>query len=187
MRACGRKPRNEYRPKRPCSADSSRNDGPAPSSGSARSFRKAETGVSQSSMKRSTTGTTVALPATRSAAPIQDLQRRGERDLARAEQDLQVVEHVGGLLGDPLVGLAGGRAGDLVGLLAHLVADSRRVGEELRRVAAVRALGGAGGDRALERSQGLVHRGVRRLPRVEVAMEAGTLARVAGGTGRLLH
>ena len=43
-----RKPMNDQRPTRvPCSADSSRKAGPAP-----RSFRKAETGVSQSSMKR---------------------------------------------------------------------------------------------------------------------------------------
>ena len=45
----GRKPMNDQRPKRwPCSADSSRNAGSL--GASARSFRNAETGVSQSSM-----------------------------------------------------------------------------------------------------------------------------------------
>ena len=48
-----------------------------------------------------------------------------------------MVEEVGGLLGDPLVGLLGGGARDLVGLLAHLVADPLRVGEQLDRVGAL--------------------------------------------------
>src|SRR4051794_7799858 len=99
---------------RPCSADSSRKAGP---SNAARSFRKAETGVSQSSMKRKRTGTTFALPASsrarssdgsseggRSAATaIECLERRAQRHPTGGEQHLQVVEHVRGLLRQPLV------------------------------------------------------------------------------------
>ena len=49
----GRNPRNDQRPKRrPCSADSSRKEGPPP-----RSFRYADTGVSQSAMKVCRSGT----------------------------------------------------------------------------------------------------------------------------------
>src|SRR5918999_2912998 len=108
---------NDQRPTRwPCSADSSRNAGPEP-----RSFRNAETGVSQSSMKVSQTGTRLWVSAT---AGKQDLLRVGEREPARAQQHGQVVEHVGRLLGPPLVALLAGGARHLLGLLADLLAHA---------------------------------------------------------------
>src|SRR3954447_26016326 len=111
---------------RPCSADSSRKAGP---SNAARSFRKAETGVSQSSMKRNRTGTTFAATASsrarssggsseggRSAATaIERLECRAQRHPAGGEQHLQVVQDVRGLLREALAGLVRGRAGGLVG------------------------------------------------------------------------
>src|ERR671914_705902 len=99
---------NDQRPTRwPCSADSSRNAGPEP-----RSFRNAETGVSQSSMKVSQTGTTLCVD---SATPgKQHLLGVGQAEPARAQQHGQVVEDVGGLLGHPLVGLLARGAGDLL-------------------------------------------------------------------------
>src|SRR5256885_2374722 len=115
---------NDQRPTRvPCSADSSRNAGPL-----SRSLRNAETGVSQSSMKDSATGTRVPSAAT----AIEDLLRVGEAEPAAAQQDVEVVQDVRGLLGHALVGLVRGGAGDLVGLLANLRADPRRIGQELR-------------------------------------------------------
>ena len=149
---------NDQRPTRwPCSADSSRNAGPAP-----RSFRNAETGVSQSSMKVSQTGT--RLWRGLSDAGKQHLLGVGEAEPARAQQHGQVVEHVGGLLGHALVGLLARRARDLLGLLLHLLADWPRVGEQLGRVRALGPLGGAGGDRALEAGQRLVRRNRVRSP-----------------------
>src|SRR5437763_239379 len=118
--ARGRNPRNDQRPTWPCSADSSRNAGPPP-----RSFRKAETGVSQSSTKRSRTGTT--FPSTASsravsrsgsrrrgsisaATLIEDLHHLGLADAARDQQHAEVVEHIRSLLGDALAALLAGRA-----------------------------------------------------------------------------
>ena len=46
-----------------------------------------------------------------------------------------MVEHVGGLLPEALVGLPVGRARHLVGLLAHLLADPPRIGEKVREEA----------------------------------------------------
>ena len=58
MTCFGRQPMNDQRPTCwPCSADSSRNAGPSP-----RSLRKAETGVSQSSMKLWVIGTRLWSP-----------------------------------------------------------------------------------------------------------------------------
>src|SRR5918992_618923 len=113
---------NDQRPTRwPCSADSSRNAGPAP-----RSLRNAETGVSVSSMNVSHTGT--RLWDVDSATPgTQHLRGVGEAEPAGAQQDGQVVEHVGRLLGHPAVALLGGRAGDLLGLLADLLPHPWRV------------------------------------------------------------
>src|SRR3569623_1507172 len=103
---------NDQRPTRwPCSADSSRNAGPAP-----RSLRKAETGVSQSSTKVCQTGTRLySAAAARTAsrpgdtgsatAGSEHLLRVGEREPAGAQQHGEVVEDVSGLLGDPLAGL----------------------------------------------------------------------------------
>src|SRR5689334_8739560 len=123
---------NDQRPTRwPCSADSSRNAGPAP-----RSFRNAETGVSQSSMNVCVIGMRLWSPASArasstpgvtgsaSAATLkQHLLGVREAEAARGEQDGEVVEHVGGLLGHPLVRLLPRRAGDLLGLLLHLLPD----------------------------------------------------------------
>src|SRR4051794_31857789 len=128
----------------PCSADSSRNAGPSP-----RSFRKAETGVSQSSMKEWVTGTRLWSPLRLRACSSVGVTSRcsttaanehllgvGEAEPAASEQHREVVEHVGGLLGHALVGLLAGGAGDLLGLLLDLLADVRRVPEELVRVGA---------------------------------------------------
>src|SRR5918994_1237960 len=177
---------NDQRPTRwPCSADSSRNAGPAP-----RSFRNAETGVSQSSMKVWQTGIRLCSPASARASSTPGVTSRwsaatvkqgplgvGELQAARAQQHGQVVEHVGGLLGDALVGLLAGGAGDLLGLLAHLLARERGVGQQPRGVRAAGVTGsGAVGDRALERGQRLL------LGQGHVALEeARALAGVAGG------
>src|SRR5919112_4344320 len=106
---------NDQRPTRwPCSADSSRNAGPEP-----RSFRNAETGVSQSSMNVSQTGTRLCVV---SATPgKQDLLGVGEAEPARAQQHGQVVEHVGGLLGHALVALLARGTRHLLGLLLDLL------------------------------------------------------------------
>src|SRR5215210_2866816 len=124
---------NDQRPTRwPCSADSSRKAGPAP-----RSFRNAETGVSQSSRYVWMTGTrlcprsasartssklgdTPSRSSDSAAASTQHLVGVGQRQAARVHQRGQVVEEVRGLLGDPLVALLAHRAGDLLGLLLHL-------------------------------------------------------------------
>src|SRR4051812_45782371 len=102
---------NDQRPTRwPCSADSSRNAGPAP-----RSLRKADTGVSQSSTKVWRTGTRLWSAASArtsssdgpapsrssdsTATATQHLLRVLEREAAAAQQHDEVVEQVGGLLG----------------------------------------------------------------------------------------
>src|SRR5215217_4193037 len=104
---------NDQRPTRwPCSADSSRKAGPAP-----RSFRNAETGVSQSSMKVCVTGmrlwspararasSTLGVTANASAATLkQHLLGVREAEAARGQQHRQVVQDVGGLLGHACVG-----------------------------------------------------------------------------------
>src|SRR5919199_189412 len=117
---------NDQRPTRwPCSADSSRNAGPPP-----RSLRKAETGVSQSSTNVCSTGTRLcSRAASRAASSVglcsatagsENLLGVGQRQPAAAQQHRQVVEHVGGLLGDALVGLLARGARDLLRLLLHL-------------------------------------------------------------------
>src|SRR3954469_6549366 len=144
LRGCP--PRNDQRPNRcPCAADSSRKLGPAP-----RNFRYAETGVSQSSMKVWRSGTSVCScassrtssrlgPTSRSAVSaataIQLLEGVLEREPARGEQHAEVVQNVGGLLAHARFGLLARRSGDLLGLLAHLLADQRRVRQQLRGVA----------------------------------------------------
>src|SRR3954447_11913741 len=187
-RTCfGRQPMNDQRPTCwPCSAGSSRKAGPSP-----RSFRKALTGVSQSSMKLCMIGTrlwspwrprvssSAGLTSRRSAtAANQHLLRVGEAQAAGVEQHGEVVEHVGGLLGHALVGLLACRARDLLGLLLDLLADERRVGEELARVAG--RLRDPVVDRALEARQRLVRRGC-----AVAGEKARALARVARGAARL--
>src|SRR4051794_38800687 len=115
--------------------------------------------------------------AVSAATAIQLLEGVLERQAARGQQHAQVIEHVGRLLAHTLVRLVARRARDLLGLLAHLLADERRIREEPGRVA---RLGGARAplrDRALEHGQGLVGR--RRLEGAVVG--AGALAPVAGG------
>src|SRR5918998_5581814 len=115
---------NDQRPTRwPCSADSRRNAGPDP-----RSFRNALTGVSQSSMNVSQTGTRLCVV---SATPgKQGLLRVGEAEPARAQQHGEVVEHVGRLLDDALVALLAGGARHLLGLLLDLLPHARRLAEQ---------------------------------------------------------
>src|ERR671922_62340 len=165
---------NDQRPTRwPCSADSSRNAGPEP-----RSFRNAETGVSVSSMKVSHTGTRLLWVV--SATPgKEDLLGVRQAETARVQQDGQVVEDVGGLLRHPPVALLARRAGDLLGLLADLGPDAGGVVEQLDGVRAFGALGGALGDRALERRERLVRRLRLELAVVEARARPG-VARRAG-------
>ena len=99
---------------------------------------------------------------------------------ARVQQHGEVVEHVGGLLVDALVGLLARRAGDLLGLLLDLGADPRRVVEQLDGVGALRPQRRAVGERALERGQRLVRRGRLELAVVKARALAG-VARRAGG------
>src|SRR3954452_6318074 len=190
----GRTPMNEWRPMRwPCSADSSRNAGNCGLR--PRSLRNALTGVSQSSMNvwrsgtrswsRASSRTSSSDGSMRrcgSAATLKEhLRGVGQPPAARAQQDQQVVQDVGGLAVDALVALLAGRARDLLGLLLDLRADLRRVVEQGDGVRAVGALAGALGQRALEDGQRLVRR-----RRLEVAVvEARALAGVAGRAGGL--
>src|SRR5688572_3814055 len=136
LRGCT--PRNDQRPKRwPCSADSSRKLGPAP-----RSFRYAETGVSQSSMNLWRRGTSVCSLARRrtssrlgetsmfdvsATTAIERVEGVREGEAAGGEQHGQVVEQVGGLVGHALVALLCRRARDLLRLLLDLRADPWRI------------------------------------------------------------
>src|ERR1700754_3111006 len=142
---------NDQRPTRwPCSADSSRNAGPAP-----RSFRNAETGVSQSSMKVWQTGIRLCSAASARASSTpgvtaiwsaatgkQDPLGVGQLQPARPQQHGQVVEDVGSLLGDALLGLLAGGARHLLGLFTDLLAGEGRVGEQPRGVGPRRVAGG---------------------------------------------
>src|SRR5215216_7519343 len=123
---------NDQRPTRwPCSADSSRKAGPAP-----RSFRNADTGVSQSSTNvwrtgtrlcsaasarsSSTPGPTPSRSSLSAATATQHLLGVREREAAVAQQHGEVVQDVGGLLGHALAGLLPCGARHLLGLLADL-------------------------------------------------------------------
>src|SRR5262249_50350038 len=157
----GRTPMKLKRPTRwPCSADSSRKAGNCGSR--PRSFRKALTGVSRSSMKlwrratrlcsrasartSSSDGSTRKAPGS-AATAIQDLLGVGQRTPARVQQHGEVVEDVGGLLVDAIVALLARGAGDLLGLLLDLRADQRRVVEQLDGVGARWPPRGAVGER----------------------------------------
>src|SRR6185312_6846257 len=128
---------NDQRPTRcPCSADSSRKAGPDGSS--ERSFRYAETGVSQSSTKLTASGIRLCSAASRracsgvgeiasgpiapsgwelSATAIEHPLDIAEGAPAAAQQHEQVVDHVGRLFVDALVALLARGAADLLGLL----------------------------------------------------------------------
>src|SRR4051812_32984141 len=115
------------------------------------------------------------------ATAIEDLLRVGQAAVAAVEEDRQVVEDVGRLLVDAVVGLLARGPRDLLGLLLDLRADARRVVEELDGVRALRPLALAIGERPFERRERLV-RG-RRLGLAVV--EARPRAGVTGGAGGL--
>src|SRR4051795_8177276 len=92
------------------------------------------------------------------ATAIEHLLRLLERAVAAVEEHRQVVEDVGRLLVDAVVGLLAGGTRDLLGLLLDLRADARRVVEELDGVRARRPLALAIGERSFERGQRLVRR-----------------------------
>src|SRR5829696_9697781 len=186
MTARGRKPRNDQRPTCwPCSADSSRNEGPSP-----RSFRYADTGVSQSAMNVWRTGTSVCSrdssrvsssegvsSMSAAATLIQDLVDVGQLDPAAGQQDGEVVEHVRRLLRHALVGLVTRSADDLLRLLPDLRGHQFAIGQQGPGVG-IRASTLL--DRASERGKRL------RRNRIQLAVvEAGALARVARRAGRL--
>src|SRR3954470_3472747 len=131
----------------PCSADSSRKAGPSP-----RSFRNAETGVSVSSMTvcvsgisrwpsslrarmrtSSSVGVMTPVSAARSSATPgkQHLFGVAQAEPAGGEQDREVVQDVGRLLGEPLVALLARRTRGLLALLLHLPGDALDVGQQL--------------------------------------------------------
>ena len=93
-----------------------------------------------------------------------------------------MVEDVGGLLGDALVGLLARGARDLLGLLVDLLADQRRVVEQLDGVGALRALA-----RRARAACARAPAAPRAAPaaRSSPREEAGALAGVAGRAGRL--
>src|SRR5919108_6059849 len=114
------------------------------------------------------------------ATAIEDLLGIRQRAPTRVQQHGQVVEDVGGLLVDAIVGLLARGARDLLGLLLDLRADPRRVVEQFDGVGAAGALALAVLQRPLERGQRLVRRGRLRLAVVEARPRAG-VARRAGG------
>src|SRR3954454_905894 len=150
----GRSPMKLQRPTRwLCSADSRRNAGYCGLC--PRSFRNAETGVSQSSMKRLRSAITLCSRASSrtsssdgstpseadsTAAAIEHLLGVGKRAVAPAQQDRQVVQDVCGLVVHPLVGLLARGARVLLGLLGDLLAGQLRVVEQPHGAGALRAL-----------------------------------------------
>src|SRR3954449_1323599 len=119
--------------------------------------------------------------AASAATAKQDLLGVREIAAAAAQQNRQVVEDVGGLLVDAVVGLLARGARHLLRLLHDLLADERRVVEQLHGVGALGTLALAVDQRALEVGQRLVRRADARL----AVVEARPLARVACRPGRL--
>src|SRR3954451_1953660 len=103
---------------------------------------------SRASARTSSRGGVTSSSAGSATTAIQLLQRVGQGQAPRGEQHGEVVEHVGRLLPHALAGLVAGRPRDLVGLLADLLADARRIGKQRSGVAALGALGAALRDRA---------------------------------------
>src|SRR5205814_5704426 len=120
-----------------------------------RSLRKALTGVSRSSMKlwrsatrlcsrasartsssEGSTGSSVGACGPLAATAIEHLLGVAEHAAAGMQQHGQVVQDVGGLLVDAVVGLLARRTGHLLGLLPDLGADARRVIQQLDGVGA---------------------------------------------------
>src|SRR4051812_47641188 len=115
------------------------------------------------------------------ATAIELLERPLEREPARREQNREVEEHVGRLRVQAVVRLALRRACLLVGLLAHLLADVGRIGEQAGGVARLGVTAvPPGRNRALERRQRLVGRELH-----FAAEEARALPGVARRPGRL--
>src|SRR5215213_7782962 len=81
----------------------------------------------------SSVGSTANEPGS-AATAIEHLLGGGEVAAAAPQQHGEVVQDVGGLLVDAVVGLLARGARDLLGLLHHLLADARRVIEQLDRV-----------------------------------------------------
>src|SRR6185312_349428 len=143
----------------PCSADSNRNAG-SPGA-SARSFKNADTGVSQSAMNVSRRGIKLwALAASGAAALpaalIEHALRVGQRETSAVKQDEQVIEQVGGLFANTPIALLTSGAGHLLGLLHHLLADTSRVIEQLHCVGVRRALPRTRTQSTLQRGQRLM-------------------------------
>src|SRR5207302_1604165 len=112
-------------------------------------------------------------------ALIEHLLDAGEHAATACEQHEQVVDQVGSLLLDTLIGLFASRARELLGLLHDLLPDALRIGEQLGRVGAAGSRAGALCDRALEHRQNLMRSGRLQL----AAVKAGAFARVAGRAG----
>src|ERR1700683_1881937 len=175
---------NDQRPTRwPWSADSSRNAGS--SALSARSFRTADPGVSQSSTNVTPSGIRLCEPTServcssvgamssdptgppRSGAPaalgataIEHPLGVRERAPAAGQEHEQVVEHVRRLFIDTLRGLLARRARALLGLLHRLLADPPRIVEQSDRVGARGTLARPLGHSSLE-ARGGVEKGPR--------------------------
>src|ERR1700751_141325 len=109
------------------------------------------------------------------ATAIKDPLRVSQGEVARAQQDGEVIQEVGALLGHALVGFLAGGAHDLLGLLLHLGTGQRRVIQEGDRVGAVWPTARTIVDRALEHAQDLAGR----LGLELAAVKAGALAGVA--------
>ena len=119
-----------------------------------RSFRKAETGVWQSSMNVSRRGirlcsraSTLTSSSVGDAEPphpapvisalataIQHPLGVGERQAASPKQHREVIHHVRGLFGHSLIGFLARGSSDLLCFLLHLRADLRGVREQGRGV-----------------------------------------------------
>src|SRR5690349_7247622 len=81
------------------------------------------------------TSSRLGLTSRSAATCIELLEGVGERQVARGEQHGEVVQHVGSLLAHALVRLGRRGARHLLSLLLHLLADARRVGQQLGGVA----------------------------------------------------
>src|SRR4051812_28212542 len=135
---------------------------------------------SRASARTSSSDGSTRTAAGSAATAIEHVLGVGERAVAAVEQDGQVVQDVGGLLVDAIVGLLAGRAGHLLGLLLDLGADLRRVVEQLDGVRALGALALAVLERALERRERLMWRGRLELAVVEARPRAGVAGRAGG-------
>src|SRR3954464_3288396 len=100
-------------------------------------WRSGTSVCSRASSRTSSSVGPTSSPARSAATAIEDLERVRERHAARLHQDVEVVEHVGGLLAHALVRLVAGGAHDLLGLLLHLLADQGGVGQKRGGVAAI--------------------------------------------------